>query len=108
MPDLDLQRISEFCACLDYVNLRGCTSLTDFSISNLISRCRKLHSVVVCDTSFGKFSIQALCADNTTIRPPHCRDENWNLLALKLQMLHMGGCKGKSIFHYVSFLWSSN
>lgn len=93
MPDLDLQRISEFCACLDYVNLRGCTSLTDFSISNLISRCRKLHSVVVCDTSFGKFSIQALCADNTTIRPPHCRDENWNLLALKLQMLHMGGCK---------------
>uniref|UniRef100_A0A7N2MZH1 Uncharacterized protein n=1 Tax=Quercus lobata TaxID=97700 RepID=A0A7N2MZH1_QUELO len=39
MPDLDLQYISKFCASLHDLNLKGCISVTDVGISNLICKC---------------------------------------------------------------------
>ena len=62
MPDLDLQYISKFCASLHDLNLKGCISVTDVGISNIICNCMKLHSIVVCDTTFGKNSVLALCS----------------------------------------------
>ncbi|KAF5945189.1 hypothetical protein HYC85_015417 [Camellia sinensis] len=60
VSDYELKNISELCASLCYLNLRGCTSVTDAGISILVLRCIKLHSLVVCDTSFGQNSILAL------------------------------------------------
>lgn len=75
--------------------------MTDNGISNLIFESLNLHSIIVCDTSFGIKSIKALCsgiediAENFTC--PLAAKKNSDRLAYKLQMLHMGGCKGKSI-----------
>eukprot|EP00257_Ricinus_communis_P023709 XP_015583764.1 BTB/POZ domain-containing protein FBL11 isoform X2 [Ricinus communis] len=96
ISDLDLQYITELCVSLQYLNLKGCISVTDTGISNLISRCAKLHSILVCDTSFGINSIQALCSTipnfgSSVVRlEKRCSDT----LASKLQKLHMGGCIG--------------
>lgn len=62
MADSDLQFISEFLVSLQYLNLRGCISLTDVGIASLLLKCPKLHSVLVCDTSFGINSVLALCS----------------------------------------------
>lgn len=97
MPDLDLQYITGLCVSLKYINLKGCVSVTDTGISNLICRCSKLHSILVCDTSFGINSIQALCSGITSFGPAasdlekRCSDT----LAFKLQTLHIGGCMGE-------------
>ncbi|KAJ9181420.1 hypothetical protein P3X46_009553 [Hevea brasiliensis] len=96
ISDLDLQYITGLCVSLRYINLKGCISVTDTGMSNLIRRCGKLHSILVCDTSFGINSIQALCSSITSFGPAasdfekRCSDS----LAFKLQTLHMGGCKG--------------
>ncbi|XP_059463633.1 BTB/POZ domain-containing protein FBL11 isoform X2 [Corylus avellana] len=94
--DLDLQYISKFRASLQDLNLKGCISLTDVGISNLLCKCMKLHSIVVCDTSFGIKSVLALCSgisdhDN---HPAACVGLKHNSLAFNLRKLHMGGCKG--------------
>ena len=56
------KHISKFCASLHDLNLKRCISVTDVGISNLICKCMKLHSIVVCNTSFGKNSVLALCS----------------------------------------------
>ncbi|XP_062166562.1 BTB/POZ domain-containing protein FBL11 isoform X4 [Alnus glutinosa] len=94
--DLDLQYISKFCASLQDLNLKACISVTDVGISNLLCKCMKLHSIVVCDTSFGIKSVLALCSsisdhDND---PAASFELTHNSLAFNLQKLHMGGCKG--------------
>lgn len=97
MPDSDLLYISNFCVSLHYLNLKGCISVTDVGISNLICRCVKLHSILVCDTSFGINSILALCSASTNFgasSATHFGKRHSNTLAYKLQTLHMGGCKG--------------
>ncbi|KAG8648659.1 hypothetical protein MANES_08G022900v8 [Manihot esculenta] len=87
--------------------LEGRSDISDTGISNLICRCSKLHSILVCDTSFGINSIQALCSGITSFGPAasdlekRCSDT----LAFKLQTLHIGGCMGvdeRSLFDLMS------
>ncbi|XP_010654061.1 BTB/POZ domain-containing protein FBL11 isoform X2 [Vitis vinifera] len=97
VSDSDLQDISEFCVSLCYLNLKACTSVTDTGMSILIRRCIKLQSILVCDTSFGRNSILALCCSLPNSGNSVAVDfgnKQQNSVALKLQTLHMGGCKG--------------
>ena len=104
MPDLDLQYISKFCASLHDLNLKGCISVTDVGISNLICNCTKLHSIVVCDTSFGKNSVLALCSGISSNYGNSSADDwgwNCNSLISNLQKLHIGGCKSECYFLHI-------
>lgn len=104
MPDLDLQYISKFCASLQDLNLKGCISVTDVGISNLLCKCMKLHSIVVCDTSFGIKSVLALCSgisDHDNHPAARFGLKHYSL-AFNLQKLHMGGCKGECYFLHVT------
>ncbi|KAK6290124.1 hypothetical protein POUND7_001665 [Theobroma cacao] len=94
--DSDIQYIAKFCVSLCYLNLKGCISLTDVCIANLIRRCTKLHSIVVCHTSFGMNSILALCTASSILsNSPTAQfgKKHLDSLAANLQLLHMGGCK---------------
>ncbi|CAL5419740.1 unnamed protein product [Camellia sinensis] len=80
-----------------YTKKLGCTSVTDAGISILVLRCIKLHSLVVCDTSFGQNSILALTSGIPNLNrfpTQQIDDNNAKSLAFKLQVLHMGGCNG--------------
>ncbi|KAI4348997.1 hypothetical protein L6164_009656 [Bauhinia variegata] len=97
--DLSLQYISKSCVSLCHLNLRGCISVTDIGISNLICTCKKLNSIVVCDTSFGINSVQALSStifDRGKHLSLYSQEKLLNSLASNLQTLHVGGCKGIS------------
>ncbi|KAJ7976084.1 BTB/POZ domain-containing protein FBL11 [Quillaja saponaria] len=95
--DLDLMYISKICVSLYHLNLKGCISVTDDGISDVIRRCLKLNSIVVCNTSFGKNSVLALSSaipnigDLTAV---HSGKKHLNSLVSNFQVLHMGGCKG--------------
>ncbi|XP_050380363.1 BTB/POZ domain-containing protein FBL11 isoform X2 [Argentina anserina] len=92
--DSDLQYISKFLVSLQYLNLKGCISLTDVGIASLLLKCCKLHSVLVCDTSFGVNSVLALCSSPSDYAAGHHVEiEHIKPLAFNLQALHMGGCK---------------
>lgn len=95
-PDSDLHDISEFCASLCYLNLNGCTSLTDNGLSVIILKCKKLHSVLACDTSFGNNSILALCYGISVAESK--RGNYSHTTASKCQTLHIGGCNGEQHF----------
>ncbi|XP_061340254.1 BTB/POZ domain-containing protein FBL11 [Gastrolobium bilobum] len=95
--DLGLQYISKFCVSLCHLNIKGCISVTDIGISDLILRCKKLNSIVVCDTSFGINSVQALSlaiSDDGNFSSLHPKDKHLNSVVSNLQTLHMGGCRG--------------
>ncbi|CAA0829674.1 ubiquitin-protein ligases, partial [Striga hermonthica] len=92
VSDTDLLAISQICCSLSYVNIKGCTSLTDHGISAMISNCKKLQSVLACDTSFGNNSVLALCSSNSSGTPQH--EKQSQLMAYRLQTLHIGGCYG--------------
>lgn len=86
------------CVSLSYINLKGCTSVSDGGFAVVILECVNLHSIVVCETSFGQNSIRALCScipgcDRLT--SSQTKGSNSTSLAHKLQKLHMGGCIGK-------------
>uniref|UniRef100_A0A2P2LXB4 BTB/POZ domain-containing protein FBL11 isoform X5 n=1 Tax=Rhizophora mucronata TaxID=61149 RepID=A0A2P2LXB4_RHIMU len=93
--DSDLQYLTALCRSLEYLNLKGCITITDVGLSNLISSCVKLHSIIACDTSFGMNSIQALCSSITYSGSldPHAEKRCLRTLACNLQILHVGGCK---------------
>ncbi|XVF07718.1 hypothetical protein REPUB_Repub06bG0163800 [Reevesia pubescens] len=94
--DSDIQYISKLCVSLCYLNLKGCISVTDVCIANLICRCTKLHSLLVCQTSFGMNSILALCTASPSFsNSPTAQfgKKHLDSLASNLQLLHMGGCK---------------
>ncbi|KAK7244939.1 hypothetical protein RIF29_39768 [Crotalaria pallida] len=95
--DLRLQYISKLCVSLRHLNIKGCVSVTDFGISDLIHSCKKLNSIVVCDTSFGINSVKALSSaisDGASFSSQHSRDTYLNSVMSNLQTLHMGGCRG--------------
>ncbi|GKV37522.1 hypothetical protein SLEP1_g45547 [Rubroshorea leprosula] len=97
LSDMDLLNISDFCASLCYVNIKGCISITDNGIASFIHRCSNLHSIIVCLTSFGMNSIQALCSSDPSFSnsmTSHFGKKYSFSLASNLQILHMGGCKG--------------
>ena len=104
MPDLDLQYISKFCASLHDLNLKGCISVTDVGISNITCNCMKLHSIVVCDTTFGKNSVLALCSGISSNYGNSSADDwgwNCNSLISNLQKLHIGGCKSECYSYFL-------
>ncbi|XP_047333448.1 BTB/POZ domain-containing protein FBL11 [Impatiens glandulifera] len=97
VDDIVLKKISELCPSLCYLNIRGCTSVTDAGISNLLHNSLKLHSILACYTSFGERSIVALtsCLPNLGLFPAMEIEATHNeSLASQLQTLHIGGCRG--------------
>ncbi|XP_058209577.1 BTB/POZ domain-containing protein FBL11 isoform X2 [Rhododendron vialii] len=97
LSDYDLKNISEICASLFYLNLRGCITVTDTGISVLILRCVKLHSLLVCDTSFGHNSALALRSGIPNLNDfltLHVGKNHAKSLASEFQVLHVGGCRG--------------
>lgn len=78
--------------------------MTDVGISNLLCKCMKLHSIVVCDTSFGVNSVLSLCSVVTNHGRFPAAHFGWKhkSLAFNLQKLHMGGCKGEFYFFHVT------
>ncbi|XP_020549701.1 BTB/POZ domain-containing protein FBL11 isoform X1 [Sesamum indicum] len=92
ISDSDLLMISEVCHSLSYINLKGCTSVTDHGIAVMILRCKILQSVLACDTSFQNNSILALSSGVSSVTQQHERHSQ--LIAHKLLTLHIGGCRG--------------
>ncbi|KAL1541370.1 BTB/POZ domain-containing protein FBL11-like [Salvia divinorum] len=92
ITDSELLSISEVCCSLSYVNIKGCTLVTDHGISRMILNCKELCSILACDTSFGNHSALALCSSN----PNETQEsENYSrLMAHKLLILHIGRCRG--------------
>lgn len=99
MSDSDLEFISKYCVSLVYLNLKGCISVTDVCVSNLIRRCIKLHSIIVCDTYFGVNSVRALCSEfpDGNSSASHGK-RHFDSLASNLQTLHMSCCHGEYYF----------
>lgn len=98
MADYDLQNISELCASLCHLNLKGCTAVSDGGIAVIMVKCVKLHSIVVSDTSFGQISVASLCSswlDIDKLDALQTEEKTSRSLAYQLQKLHIGGCKGE-------------
>ncbi|GFP88113.1 BTB/POZ domain-containing protein fbl11 [Phtheirospermum japonicum] len=90
ISDCDLLTISEVCCSLSYVNIKGCPSVTDPGISVMILKCKRLQSIMACDTSFGNCSIMSLCSGKSG-GIQHSRRHS-SLLGYKLLTFHVGGC----------------
>ncbi|KAK7396655.1 hypothetical protein VNO78_17811 [Psophocarpus tetragonolobus] len=96
VSDLGLHYISKLCVSLRHLNIKGCISVTDIGISDFISTCRKLNSLVVCDTSFGINSVQTLCSaiyDSGNFSSLLSRDKHLNSVVSNFEILNMGGCR---------------
>lgn len=71
--------------------------MTDVGIANLIQICRKLHSIIATDTSFGRNSASALCCRVLDSGCPQMEIyKEKKLSVINLEVLHVGGCKGLS------------
>lgn len=93
---MDIRSISRLCNSLCYLNIKGCALLSDARIAYVIQSCTKLHSLMVCYTSFSVNSILALCASISMTNEPM----DSNSLASNLQMLHMSKCEGGYLYHF--------
>ncbi|KAJ0973435.1 hypothetical protein J5N97_021394 [Dioscorea zingiberensis] len=93
--DSDLLNISSLSGSLCYLNIMGCTLVTDIGISKLLCKCLKIKSVILSYTSFGKNSVLTLCSDNMTLGASSGgRDCNSSgTMAYRLQQLQINGCK---------------
>ncbi|XP_009627140.1 BTB/POZ domain-containing protein FBL11 isoform X2 [Nicotiana tomentosiformis] len=95
--DSDLHNIAECCPSLYCINLNACTSITDSGISVILLKCVGLHSIFACDTLFGHNCVLSLCRDISRFDGVAMKmEKNTNSSAYKLQILHIGGCKGIS------------
>lgn len=97
LSDMDLLKISTLTDSLSYINIKGCTLLTDVGISTFFSKCLSIHSMVLSYTTIGRDSISVLCADNifhdgTDV---HDNQKHFHSMASRLQQLHLDGCKGQ-------------
>ncbi|CAL9770597.1 unnamed protein product [Musa acuminata subsp. burmannicoides] len=94
--DLDLLKISALCGSLSYLNIKGCTMVTDMGISKLISKCLHIKSLILSYTSFGQSSVGVLCSDLLlTSNLTEVSDHKYSCtMAFRLQQLHIDGCKG--------------
>jgi len=75
--------------------------VTDMGISKLLCKCRRVHSLVLSYTSFGRTSILTLCSSHAFSGGFHGvghNDKYSDMMAFGLQQLHLDGCKGKCIF----------
>ncbi|XP_060669736.1 BTB/POZ domain-containing protein FBL11 isoform X6 [Ziziphus jujuba] len=91
LRDVELMYVAKFCVSLQYLNIKGCVSLTDVGIARLLYRCIRLESIVACGTAFGTNSVQALCSN---IDYGNTHPKLWDSVASNLRTLHIGGCKG--------------
>ncbi|KAK1299599.1 BTB/POZ domain-containing protein FBL11 [Acorus calamus] len=97
IDDVDLSVLAALSDTLSYINLNGCSSVTDLAISNLISKCMNLQSIIVSDTSFGRYSILALCSDGQygkEVPEMYGDHKPSSKMTFGLQKLHIDGCKG--------------
>ena len=62
IPDSDILHISQICINLLYLNLKGCTGLSDVGMARLIGRCVRLQAILVCHTYVRTNSILELCS----------------------------------------------
>lgn len=72
--------------------------MTDDGIANLILKCRKLHSIIATETSFGRRSASALCSRVVDIDYPQMEIDNKHTELsdiIYLQVMHIGSCKGE-------------
>ncbi|GMH26341.1 hypothetical protein Nepgr_028184 [Nepenthes gracilis] len=95
--DSDLLDISEFCVSLNYLNIQSCISLTDVGISNFLSKCINLHSLIASYTKFGRRSVLSLCCgipDARNFSVALLEQKNIGPSLANLQMLHVDGCNG--------------
>eukprot|EP00268_Persea_americana_P057433 TRINITY_DN6883_c0_g1_i31.p1 TRINITY_DN6883_c0_g1~~TRINITY_DN6883_c0_g1_i31.p1 ORF type:complete len:497 (+),score=50.29 TRINITY_DN6883_c0_g1_i31:436-1926(+) len=110
--DIDLHIISGFSSSLSHLNLKGCSSVTDLGISQLVSNCMNLCSLLVSDTNFGRNSVLALCSDvplPAHLLRLHHHHMHLSTLAFRLQQLHICGCKSvtpASLSHLMSHTYS--
>ncbi|XP_019245810.1 PREDICTED: BTB/POZ domain-containing protein FBL11 isoform X2 [Nicotiana attenuata] len=105
IKDSDLHNIAECCPSLCCINLNACTSITDSGIADLVLRRVGLHSIFACDTLFGHNCVLSLCRDISTFDGVAMKTErNTNSLAHKLQILHIGGCKGISEIYLLELI----
>lgn len=93
--DIDLQHLSLVCVNLRHLNIKGCISLSDRGISNLLQLCPNLRSFLVCNTSFGNSSVESLCTGSVHSPITSTGDNTAGCAAFKLSSLHIGGCKCK-------------
>ncbi|XP_073007356.1 BTB/POZ domain-containing protein FBL11 isoform X2 [Typha latifolia] len=96
ISDMDLLKISALTDSLSYINIKGCTLLTDVGISTFFSKCLSIHSMVLSYTTIGRDSILVLCADNIFHdgADVHDNQKHFHSMASRLQQLHLDGCKG--------------
>ncbi|XP_042436539.1 BTB/POZ domain-containing protein FBL11-like isoform X1 [Zingiber officinale] len=96
ITDTDLLKISALCGSLSYLNIKGCTVVTDMGISTLVSKCLKIQSLFLSYTSFGRNSIEVLCSDCLLIQKfTEVDDHKYSkTIAYRLHQLHIDGCKG--------------
>lgn len=95
--DSDLSFISILSDSLASLNIKGCITVTDTGISKLLGKCRKVHSLVLSYTSFGRMSIITLCSSHIFPDGFHRVHHNpiySDMMAFGLQQLHLDGCKG--------------
>ncbi|KAL6514373.1 hypothetical protein OROHE_019115 [Orobanche hederae] len=76
----------------DRTDISGCTSVTDHGISVMILKCKRLQSVLACDTSFGNNSVLALSSSDSG--GTHPSENHSQLMGYILLTLHVGGCHG--------------
>jgi hypothetical protein len=74
---------------LSYINIRGCSGLSDMALAAFLRRCSSIHSLLVCYTCFGKDSVKVLCSD-VGWKPISCPT-----IASRLQCLRLDGCRGE-------------
>ncbi|KAG1369638.1 hypothetical protein COCNU_15G000040 [Cocos nucifera] len=97
LNDLDLLKISALSDSLSYLNIKGCTLVTDAGISKLLCKCFKILSLILSYTSFGINSILTLCSGRVLpdgFPEIHHNHKYSNTMAFRLQQLDIGGCKG--------------
>uniref|UniRef100_A0A1D1XZ41 BTB/POZ domain-containing protein FBL11 n=1 Tax=Anthurium amnicola TaxID=1678845 RepID=A0A1D1XZ41_9ARAE len=102
LDDSGLLNISGLSGSLCYLNLKGCSTVTDVGISKLIQECINIQSIIVSYTSFGMNSILVLCSEKefpNTSFVVHDNYEYSSTIAFRLRELHMDGCRGIEARH---------
>ncbi|XP_008788422.2 BTB/POZ domain-containing protein FBL11 isoform X2 [Phoenix dactylifera] len=95
LNDLDLLKLSALSDSLSYLNIKGCTLVTDAGISKLLCKCFKILSLILSYTSFGRNSILTLCSGHIYGFPEiHHNHKYSNTMAFRLQQLDISGCTG--------------
>ncbi|PKU84509.1 BTB/POZ domain-containing protein FBL11 [Dendrobium catenatum] len=103
--DLELLKISSLLLSLSFLNIKGCTLVTDMGISKLLMKCPRLQSLISSYTAFGRNSIKILCLEKKFRNGSDGTPGNSSAMASRLQELQIDGCKdvdNNSLLHLMS------